>query len=109
MKTVSEVYPSQWVHVDDLKGRSVMVTIERAVVEAVRQRDGDNLPKIVLSLAKTEKRLICNKSQAVKLTEICGTEEFARWSGTKIVLSPGRAANGKPTIVITAPAQETQA
>lgn len=103
-RLVSEVYPSPWLRREDLKGRSVRVTIERVTVKSLHQVDGSEADKIVLSFRGTSKALACNKTQARTLAGLLGTEEFGEWTGAAIVLTPGQAPNGKATIVITAPA-----
>ena len=112
MTTVSQLYPSPWLKADDLVG-SVAVKIAKVTVEEIRQPDGEKTPRIVLSFSKdgkpTKKRLICNKTQALRIAELTRTEEFNRWVGLEVILQPAKATNGKPTIAITAarPAQAT--
>jgi hypothetical protein len=49
--------------------------------------------------------MILNKTQAFACAEVTGTEHFNLWLGKKIMLSPGRARTGQPTIVISRPPQ----
>ena len=106
MDTVSEVYPSKWLRADDLQGRSVTVVISACSLEAVRQRDGSEQKRLVLSMKAKEKRFILNKTQARTMADLAGTEHFSEWPGAVVVLSPARAPNGQGTIAITAPARE---
>ena len=98
--TVSELYPSPWLHATDLAGHRARVTIEGVSVEDIRQRDGGTAPKAVLTFAGKTKRLILNKTQCEALVECTGTERLAAWAGHSVVLTEGRAPNGKPTITI---------
>lgn len=100
MRTVSEVYPSEWLHAANLMGRSVSVTIDKAVVEEFRQKDGKMEGRIVVAFRGAQKRLVCNKTQAIAIAAVAGTEEFGKWAGVKVLLSPGRARNGMDTILI---------
>jgi len=103
MQNVSEVYPSVWVHVDDLAGQARRVTIERAAVEQIRQQEGSEEPRIVVSFVRAKKKLILNKTQATTLARLTDLPEFEKWAGTVILLSPGVARNKMPTIVVTLP------
>ncbi len=80
--------------------RPVTVTIDRAVVEDIRQRDGTKEPRVVIAFRGKTKRLICNMTQAMTLADIAKTEEFTRWSGLTVVLTPGRTQSGQATILI---------
>ena len=97
---MSELYPSPWLHADDLQGRTVTVTVARVTIEDVRQRDGTTETRAVLSFVGKRKRLICNKTQCEALAESTGSEAFADWGRATVTLRPGTAPNGKPTIVI---------
>jgi hypothetical protein len=99
-QTVSAIYSSKWLSADDLRGQSAVVTIEGAIVESIRQQDGQQEPRIVLSFVGKQKRLICNKSQATALTTITGTEAFANWRGHTVMLMPGMSPNKRPTVAI---------
>ena len=98
--TVSELYPSPWLKPEDLAGRAVTVKIVAAQVETIRQFDGTQAPKLVLTFEKATKRLIVNKTQAKRLAEVTKTEAFADWAGHRVTLKPAVAQNGKPTIGI---------
>ena len=101
-ETVGDLYPSPWLHADDLDGRRVRVTVARVDIEGIRQRDGTIQPRAVVTFEKATKRLILNKTQCQALLKVAGSERFAEWPGVTATLSEGRAPNGKPTIVIGA-------
>ncbi len=98
--TVSELFPSQWLQAADLGGRPVRVVIERVDFEELRQRDGTRERKAIVTFEKAHKRLILNKTQAHAILTIAGSERFADWPGVAVVLTEGRAPNGRPTITI---------
>jgi hypothetical protein len=101
-RTVSDLFPSPWLKPEDLAGRAVVVKIVAAQVETLRQFDGTQAPKLVLTFERATKRLIVNKTQAKRLAEVTGTEAFAAWAGHRVTLKPAVAQNGKPTVGIDA-------
>jgi hypothetical protein len=98
--TVSGLYPDKWVSAGDLRGQSVLVTVESISVENVRQANGGDEPRVILSFVGKQKRLICNKTQALALSKITGTDHFTDWRGATIMLVAGLASNGRQTIGI---------
>jgi len=100
-ETVSELYPRQWLRADDLGGKAHDVTIRRADVETLRQFDGTQAPRAVVTFEGARMRLILNKTQCKALAEVTGSGRFADWAGHRVTLAPGTAPNGKATIIIT--------
>jgi hypothetical protein len=89
---------------EDLRGRTVIATIESAKVEEVfNSRAKRNEPRLLVRFAGKKLALVCNKTQAVAIMGISGTEDYTKWTKTAVALSPGRSDNGKETIVISAP------
>ncbi len=107
-KTVSELYPSRWLKADDLNGRSFTLTIHTISIEELHNpRNNKKELNAVLNFGRT-KRLILNKTQCRAIADIAQSERFADWVNVRVTLCPGRAHNGKPTIIISlAPAPET--
>ena len=97
-----EAYQSKWLKSADLQGRAHRLKIQRATAEDVRGEDGQTETKIVIDFVSARKRMICNRTQAGALTEIAGTDEFAKWAGLTVILEPGRTRNHQETIAITA-------
>ena len=100
-RTLSELYPCEWLKHDDLNGRSFVLTIASVEIRKFEHGLRPDEYSAVLSFEKAEKRLICNKTQATAVSEIAQTEVFGDWPGTRITLTPGMARNKKPTIIIT--------
>jgi hypothetical protein len=98
--TVSELYPRLWLKPEDLRGRSITVTVVSVDVQEFRQRDGSHKAAAVLSFERASKRLIANKTQVQALATILGSERFAEWVGKSVALAPDVAPNGKPTIAV---------
>lgn len=97
---MTDLFPSPWLKAEDLAGRTVTVKIVAAQVETLRQFDGTQAPKLVLTFEKATKRLIVNKTQGRRLAEVLKTEVFADWVGHRVTLKPAVAQNGKPTVGI---------
>ena len=99
-KTVSELYPMKWLKAADLPG-PVVVRIEGISFEELYdQQAREYSTKLVISFVGARKRLIPNKTQCEAIWEITGSENFDDWPGCEVELKPGRARNGKPTIII---------
>ena len=94
-----DFYQSPWLSLPDLAGRAARVAICEVKVEEVRQRDGDKARKAVLSFSGKKKRLILNVSQARAAVEAWG-DDLDRWIGKQAILQPGKAENGKDTIML---------
>ena len=88
-----------------LRGKSVVVHISAVTVEEVYN------PRI----KRNEKRLVCrfhgkklalclNKSQAGALIELTGADDYTRWIGHSVMLTPAMIDRERMTITITAPA-----
>ena len=99
--TVGEMFPSKWLRASDLT-KPVAVTVESVTAEKFRQPDGAEVFKPVVSFEGKRLRLIANKTQALALAALAGSERFEDWVGCRVKLAPGRAQNGKSTIVILA-------
>ncbi len=99
-QSFSELYPGKYLKADDLQGKSYLLRIVSVSVEKLRQFDGTQAWKVVLTFDKAQKLLILNKTQCKALTDITGSEQFQGWQGITVKLSPVTAQNGKPTIHI---------
>jgi hypothetical protein len=106
MTKVSDIYPSKWVTAADLGGRPRVLVIEAVSIEPVRQRDGSMQRKPVIRFRGATKRWIVNKTQAMALAEICGTDEIEQWVGHTVQLFPSTANNGQQTIDVRRPPSE---
>ena len=108
-QTVSELYPSKWLKAADL-ARPVTVKIEQCSFEQIyNQRAGEHEPRLVIAFTGCKKRLITNKTQCQAIAAIVGSDAFADWPGQAVTLAPGRAHNGKQTIIVSRPAPASPA
>ena len=101
IKTVSDLYPSSWLHAVDL---AKPVTVRIAAVELQEFHLPDTSTKLALVIAfeKAKRKLVANKTMCRSLVTITGTEVFAEWVGASITLAPAVAPNKRGTIAITA-------
>jgi hypothetical protein len=104
-QTVSEMFPSRYLSAAELR-QAVTLRVAAVAVEQFRQPDGDQVWKPVIAFVTmggqpTQKQLVANKTQCHALAVVAGTERFDKWPGTVVTLSPGRAPNGKETIVVS--------
>ncbi len=87
---------------DDLRGQSHAVKVLNCKLEPVfdplTKRD---INKLVLYFEAKKKTLPLNKTQVSKMIEISGTDDYTKWAGTQITITPATAPNKKQTIAIT--------
>ena len=77
---LATVFPSKYIKAQDLMGRDVPVTIERAEVEKL----GDDT-KLVLYFRGKEKGLVTNRTNADRIAHLYGTNTDG-WIGKEIIL-----------------------
>lgn len=109
MPSYQDLYPNPWLRADVIGNARLRVAIENVRIEKLfNPTTKKHEDKLVASFYKKEKRLILNKTQSVALATICNTDDYTRWKGHEIILSVGKAQNGKDTIIISpASAQST--
>ena len=79
---LNDIYPSQTLKAEDLKGQDCTVKI--AGYESVSFDAG---PKLVLSFVGTDKTLVCNKTNSQTVAGFYGTN-LENWIGKEITLFP---------------------
>ena len=77
---LNEVFPSNYVKADDLKGRDVTVVISGATMEKL-----GNDQKLVLHFQGKDKGMVCNKTNANRIAYLYG-EDTDAWVGREIIL-----------------------
>ncbi len=89
----------------DLQGKSHALTIAAVDVEDVyNPRAKRPQPALVITFEHARKHMKLNKTQAAALMAITGTDDYSKWPGTQVVLTPALSPNGQETITITAAA-----
>lgn len=85
MANINEAFPSNYIKASDLKGRSVVVEIDRVEFEPVGQNR--EMKPIIFFVGK-DKGLVLNKTNANKIISITGSTETEEWAGTSILIYP---------------------
>ena len=83
MPSIHSAFPSTYVRALDLGSNRVTVTIDHLKMEDVGG-DGDRKP--VLYFQGREKGMVLNKTNANKIVDLTGTDDYGKWNGTNIVL-----------------------
>ena len=85
-----------------LRGQSHALTVAAATLKDVWDpRAKRAVPHIILTFAKAKRVMKLNKTQAGAMIEITGTDDYTRWPGARVILTPAPSPNGKETIMIT--------
>ena len=103
----NDVFKSKYLKCEDLNGKAITVSIERAPLETLKNPEGKEQSKIVLYFARAKKALPLNLTNFEACAEICG-DDTDDWPGKKIELYPAKTQMGGKTvdcIRIRAPAQ----
>lgn len=109
-RTIGELFPSRWLKPEDLKRPALVAvaSVDWPEVWDPSQKQNVIRPALRFSYRKADgttvtldKRLILNKTQALALAKITGTDELDGWIGANVVLTAGRAHTGAATIVIS--------
>lgn len=86
---INDVYQSTSDHLkaEDLKGRTVPVTIESFEITEF-DNNGKKEKKIVLSFVGKEKKLVLNSTNARRIALNAGSEDTVDWQGKQIEIYP---------------------
>ncbi len=84
---LNEIYGgnSLWLKADDLQGGKPIVVIETAEVKE-NTYNGETKKQIVLTFVGKEKQLGLNFTNASRIVDLTGTEDYTQWPGTAIKL-----------------------
>jgi len=92
---INDAFPSNYLKASDLKGREVVVTIDRVEYEAVgRQKE----MKAVIYFKGKEKGVVLNKTNANKIIELTGSAVTEEWDGFAVRLFPTTTEFGGETV-----------
>jgi hypothetical protein len=83
---LSEVFPSNYLKADDLKGNAAVVTIASAEIEELGKGNQKD-KKLVLGFRGKEKKLVCNVTNANTIAKLYG-DDTEGWIGQRITLLP---------------------
>ena len=76
---------SQWLKAEDLQGAKPVVTIETAEVKE-NTYNGETKKQIVLKFVGKDKQLGLNFTNATRIVELIGSDDFTQWPGWAIKL-----------------------
>src|SRR5262249_29773226 len=79
--TINDLFPSNFLKAADLKGQRRIVTITKITREEIGK---SKERKAVVYFTEAKKGL--NKTNAVKIARVTGSEDYTRWPGKKIAL-----------------------
>ena len=102
-----DVFPSRFLKCADLNGKPVVVTIESAPIETLKNGKGEE-SKTVLYFRKTKKALPLNRVNWDSVCDITGEADTENWPDHRIELFPTTTemkGETVPCIRIRAPAQ----
>jgi hypothetical protein len=109
MASIHDLF-TYYLKAEHLQGRSVTVHIESATVTDVfNPRTKRNEPRLLIRFHGKKLGLLCNKTQAGVLARLTGTDDYTRWPGHSVVLTPGKAGSGQDTITVSGPQVEQAA
>lgn len=102
MASYKDIFPDKWLKAEHLQGRSVVVTIAGVGIEMVFNPEvRKEERRLIMEFHNKKLRLLLNKSHCVAMTTLTKTEDYTKWTGWQITLSPAVASNRKPTIAIS--------
>ena len=85
MPNINDAFPSNYLKASDLKGRAIIVVIDRVEFEAVGQ---NKEMKPVLYFQGKDKGIVLNKTNANKIQLITDSPVTEAWTGHAIVIYP---------------------
>lgn len=105
---IHDQFPAKWIEPDDFGNKNFSLEITGCeLAEVFNKQTNSKEKKLAVSFKGAKKRLLLNKTQAFAIAEITDSADTEAWRGKSIVLRAGIARNGKPTIVVEAPAVTT--
>lgn len=91
------LFPSNFLCAEDLKGKDATVAIESVGIDDLMCQGGKKKKSFLIAFAGKQKKLVCNKTNAVAIADIHGQEAKA-WIGKKITIYPTTCKFGKDTV-----------
>lgn len=85
MPNINDAFPSNYLKASDLKGRAIVVEIDRVEFEPVGQQKE---MKPIVYFSGKEKGLVLNKTNAKQIVNMTGYENTEDWSGLSITIYP---------------------
>lgn len=83
---LNEVFQSNFLKAEDLKGRDVTLTIEEVEADFIT-KDKSEGKKVIISFVGKDKKLVANKTNCRTIAKLYG-EETDDWIGKQIIIGP---------------------
>lgn len=93
MARMSDEFASGTIKAEDLQGKDVTLTIRSSEMKMFEGDNGGKEKKIAIQFLKTDKELICNKTNRDIIVALHG-DETDDWIGKKVTLYPTRVQFG---------------
>jgi hypothetical protein len=93
-----DLFPSKYIKCADLKGQPRVVQIKSAVLETLKNQQGQEQRKIVLYFVNVKKAMPLNLTNYDSIAGILSSEETNDWAGGQIELYPGTTTLGGKTV-----------
>jgi hypothetical protein len=90
------LFPSEYVKCADLRGNDVTKTISKVWRDELQMRGGVKKKKAILSFKDSEKKLVCNRTNADTIAKLYGPHT-SEWIGKKITMYPTTTTFGSET------------
>jgi hypothetical protein len=91
-----EVFPSKFLCAGDLNGKPITLTIARAPLETLKNKNGEET-KTVLYFKGAKKALPLNRVNWDKCADICG-DDSGDWEGRRVTLYPTTTQFGSEVV-----------
>lgn len=91
---ISTLHPSKYLSCDDLKGRTITVTIASVDMEPVQMSDGSEEEKVIIRFEKARKDFIGGKTNDYSLAVLLSRKPL-EWVGKRVVLMPSTTSFGR--------------
>lgn len=91
------LFPSEYIKAVDLNGRDVTKTIKRVERTELKMRGGRAEKKVVIYFSDSEKKLVCNRTNADTIAKIYGPH-VSSWIGQKITMFSTTTTFGSKTV-----------
>ena len=92
-----EIFPSKYLKANDLNSKPIIVTIDSAPLEVLKNPEGKEQSKVVLYFRGAKKALPLNVSNWDAVAAICG-EDTDDWPGGRIELYADKTRMGGKTV-----------
>ena len=80
---INDAFPSKFIKAPDLQGARIKLVIDAVEMQTIGQDQ-----KVVVKFVGKSKGLVLNKTNAVTISEIAGSDDTDQWLGVAIVIYP---------------------